>query len=197
MLNLSYIYYADKQKDAVTKVKRVIGIMRRDITALVFAALIIVMLAAAGVNAQSEIEWHDQDGMQIAMSQNKPTMILFSSARCPACAMLADELVDTRVINMSTNFVPVIGSRELDSQYGIRYVPTIVFTNSQGGEVHRIVGYRDSDTLMQEMQKALELADSPQTTQKTTQMQTPGFGVVIALIALFICGLWTRRRYVK
>jgi len=149
----------------------------------------------AGVNAQSEIEWQDQDGMQIAMSQNKPAMILFSSARCPACAMLADELVDTRVINMSKIFVPVVGSRGLDSQYGTRYVPTIVFTNSQGMEVHRIVGYRDADTLMQEMQKALELSlsDSPQTTQK----QTPGFGVVTALVSLFIYGLWTRRRYVK
>ena len=161
------------------------------------------MLAAAGVNAQSEIAWihDDQEGMQIAMSQNKPAMILFSSARCPACAMLADELADTQVIDMSTNFVPVVGSRELDSQYGIRYVPTIVFTNSQGMEVHRIVGYRDADTLMQEMQKALESSDSPQTTQKatqkTSQKQTPGFGVVTALVSLFICGLWTRRRYVK
>ncbi len=174
--------------------KRVIGLMRRDITALVFAALIIAMLAAVGVNAQSEIEWHDdQDGMQIAMSQNKPTMILFSSARCPACAMLADELVDTRVINMSKNFVPIVGSRELDSQYGIRYIPAIVFTNSQGEEVYRTVGYRDADTLMQEMQTALELADSPQTSQK----QTPGFGVVTALVSLFICGLWTQRRHLK
>jgi PGF-CTERM protein len=176
--------------------------MRRDITALVFAALIIAMLAAAGVNAQSEIAWHDdQEGMQIAMSQNKPTMILFSRAGCPPCAMLADELLDTRVINMSTNFVPVVGSRGLDSQYGIRYVPTLVFTNSQGMEVHRIVGYRDANTLVQEMQKARELADSPQTTQKATQKtaqkQTPGFGVVTALIALFICGLWAWRRHVK
>jgi thioredoxin-related protein len=173
--------------------------MRRDITALVFAALIIAMLAAVGVNAQSEIEWHDQGGMQIAKSQNKPTMILFSSDRCPACAKLAEEFVDTRVINMSNNFVPIVGSSVLDRQYGIRYVPTLVFTNSQGMEVHRIVGYRDADTLMQEMQKVLELSlsDSPQTIQKTSQKQTPGFGVVTALISLFICGLWTRRRYVK
>jgi thioredoxin-related protein len=177
--------------------KRVIEVMRRDITALVFAALIIAMLAAVGVNAQSEIEWHDQGGMQIAKSQNKPAMILFSSDRCPACAMLADELVDTRVINMSKNFVPVVGSRGLDRQYGIRYVPTLVFTDSQGGEVYRTVGYRDADTLMQEMQTARESSDSPQTTQKTTQKQTPGFGVVTALVSLFIYGLWTRRRHLK
>jgi PGF-CTERM protein len=167
--------------------------MRRDITALVFAALIIAMLAAVGVNAQSEIKWHDQEGMQIAKSQNKPAMILFYSDRCPACVKLTGEFADTRVINMSKNFVPIVGSGVLDSQYGIRYVPTIVFTNSEGIEVHRIVGYRDADTLMQEMRKVLESSDSPQTTQK----QTPGFGVVTALISLFICGLWARRRHVK
>ncbi len=171
----------------------VIEIMRGDITALVFAALIIVMLAAAGVNAQSELEWHDQDGMQIAMSQNKPTMIFFYSDRCPACVKLAEVFADTRVINMSKNFVPVVGSGGLDRQYGVRYVPTVVFTNSQGMEVHRFVGYRDSDTLMGEMQKALELSGSPQTTQK----QTPGFGVVTILVSLFICGLWARRRNLK
>jgi PGF-CTERM protein len=171
----------------------VIESRRRDITALFFAALILAMFAAVGVNAQPEITWHDQDGMQIAKSQNKSTMIFFYSDRCPACAKLADEFLDTRVINMSNNFVPIIGSGGLDRQYGIRYVPTLVFTNAQGTELHRIVGYRDSDTLVEEMQKALELSDSPQTTQK----QTPGFGVVTAVIALFICGLWTRRRYVK
>nr|AAU82948.1 hypothetical protein GZ23H9_44 [uncultured archaeon GZfos23H9] len=179
--------------------------MRRDITALVFAALIIAMLAAVGVNAQSEIEWHDQGGMQIAKSQNKPAMIFFHSETCPPCVKLTGEFADTRVINMSNNFVSIAVLTDepsvLDSQYGIRYVPTVVFTNSQGMEVHRIVGYRDADTLMQEMQKALESSDSPQTTQKatqkTSQKQTPGFGVVTALVSLFICGLWTRRRYVK
>jgi PGF-CTERM protein len=178
-------------------IKEVIKITRRDITALVFAALIIAMLAAVGVNAQPAIAWYDQEGMQIAKSQNKPAMIIFYSDRCPACVKLAGVFADTRVINMSKNFVPIVGSRGLDSLYGIRYVPTIVFTNSQGEEVYRTVGYRDPDTLMGEMQKALELADSLQTTQKTTQKQTPGFAAVTALIALFICGLWARRRYVK
>jgi formylglycine-generating enzyme required for sulfatase activity len=112
-------------------------------------------------NAQSEIEWHDQEGMQIAMSQNKPTMILFYSDRCPACVKLAEVFADTRVINMSKNFVPIVGSRVLDSLYGIRYVPTIVFTNSQGEEVYRIIGYRDADTLVNEMQYALMLSSMP------------------------------------
>ena len=167
--------------------------MIRYITAFVFTALVIAILAAVDVNAQPEIAWYDEEGMQIAKSQNKPTMIFFYSDRCPACVKFAEVFADTEVINMSKNFVPLIGSRGLDRRYGIRYVPTVVFTNSQGMELNRIVGYRDSDTLMGEMQKALELSDSPQTTQK----QTPGFGVVTAMIAIFSCGLWFWRRSEK
>jgi len=111
-------------------------------------------------NVSSAIEWHtsDQEAMQIAKSQNKPTMIFFYSDRCPASKKQKDVFADTRVINMSKNFVPIVGSRGLDSQYGIRYVPTIVFTNSHGMEVHSIVGYRDADTLVNEMQYALMLS---------------------------------------
>jgi outer membrane protein assembly factor BamB len=111
------------------------------------------------VNAQSEIGWYDQEeGMQIAKSQNKPAMIFFYSDRCPASAKLAEAFADTRVINMSKNFVPIVGSSGLDKQYGIRYVPTIVFTNSQGMEIHRIVGYQDADTLVKEIQYAVMLS---------------------------------------
>jgi thioredoxin-related protein len=174
--------------------------IRRRVTALVFAALIIAMFAAASVNAQSGIAWHaDQEGMQIAKSQNKPAMIIFYSDRCPACAKLEDELADIRVIDMSNNFVPIVGSGGLDRLYGIRYVPTLVFTNSQGEEVYRLVGYYDADTLIEEMQYAIRLSSNPVQPpfQDPYAEKTPGFGVVTAVVALFICGLWIRRSYEK
>lgn len=59
----------------------------KDIIAFVFAVLIVAMLmhGNVNVNAQSSIAWHTsyQEGMQIAGSQNKPTMIFFESGRCP------------------------------------------------------------------------------------------------------------------
>ena len=58
---------------------------------------------------------------------------------------------------MSKNFVPIAGSRWLEGKYGIRYLPAIVFTNSQGEEVYRLVGYHDADTLVEEMQYAIRL----------------------------------------
>jgi thioredoxin-related protein len=164
--------------------------------ALVFAVMLIAMCSDT-VNAESAIQWHNyQEGMQIAGSQDKPTMIFFESERCPACKMQRDVLADARVINMSKNFVPITGSGELARGYGIRYVPTIVFTNSQGEEVYRLVGYRDADTLIEEMQYAIRLSSNPVKppfqNPYAQDTKTPGFSVIIAIAALFTgrCGRW-------
>ncbi len=172
--------------------------MGKAVFILVFAVLLITMLlhATVSVNAQSSIEWHTaQDGMQIAQSEQKLTLIFFYSERCPWCAKQKEVFTTEKVIGMTQNFVPIIGTGMLAEQYHIRGVPAMVFTNSQGEEVYRIVGYRDADTLMLEMEQALKSSDPSQTPQKQTQGQTPGFGVVIAVAAIFMC--WLRRRYVK
>ncbi|MCW3129581.1 MAG: thioredoxin family protein [Methanophagales archaeon] len=173
-----------------------VKIRGKDIIAFVFAVMLIAMCSDA-VNAQSAIQWHNyQEGMQIAGYQDKPTMIFFESERCPACKMQKEVLADTLVINMSKNFVPIIGSGELARGYGIRYIPTIVFTNSQGEEVYRLVGYHDAETLIEEMQYAIRLSSSPM--QPPFQdpyahdTETPGFDVIVAIAAVFIC---VRRRW--
>jgi len=80
------------------------------------------------------------------------------------------------------------------TQYRITGVPAIVFTNSQGVEVYRIVGYHDADMLVEDMQQALKSSNSPpQTPQKQRQAQTPDFGVITTIAAAFICGRWLRR----
>ncbi len=166
---------------------------------LVFA-LVLIAICSEAVNAQSAIEWHNyHEGMQIAGSQDKPTMIFFESERCPACKMQKEVLADARVINMSKNFVPIAGSGGLAREYGIRYIPAIVFTNSHGEEVYRLVGYRDAETLIEEMQYALKLysnpAQLPLQSPSAHNTKTPGFGVLIAIAAVFICGWrWLRRK---
>lgn len=166
---------------------------------LVFA-LLLIGICFEVVNAQSPIEWHTyQEGMQIAGTQNKSTMIFFHSDGCPWCEKEIEAFNAEKVIEMSKNFVPIDGTGRLAGQYRITGMPTIVFTNSQGGEVYRIVGYRDANTLVEEMQQALKSSNPSQTSQKQTQAerQTPGFGVVTAMAALFMCWLWFRRRRVK
>lgn len=166
--------------------KEVVKIRGKDISiAFVFAVLLAAMLMHGGnvnVNAQSSIAWHTsyQEGMQIAGSQDKPTMIFFESGGCPNCKKQKVVFAYARLINTSKNFVPITGSKWLEGQYGIRYIPAIVFTNSQGEEVYRLVGYYDADTLIEEMQYAIRLSSNP--VQPPFQdpyahdTKTPGFG---------------------
>ncbi len=159
---------------------------------LILAVLLIAMCHVVA-SAQPVIEWHTyQEGIQIAESQNKLEMIFFGSDSCPACRKQKEVFTDAQVINMSKNFVPIAGSQQLAGQYGIRGIPTIVFTNSHGEEVFRLVGYRDSDTLVKEMQQTLKLSNPSQ-----KQPQTSGFGVIAAITGIFMCWLWLKQGYKK
>ncbi|RZB33213.1 MAG: hypothetical protein AEth_00006 [Candidatus Argoarchaeum ethanivorans] len=161
---------------------------------LILAVLLLSMCHVVA-SAQPVIKWHTQEeGIQIAESQNKLEMIFFESDSCPACIKQKEVFTDAQVIDMSKNFVPIAGSQQLAGQYGIRYIPTIVFTNLQGEEVSRLVGYHDSNTLVKEMQQVLKLPDP---SQKQGQSQTPGFGVIAAIIGIFMCWLRLKRGYKK
>jgi thioredoxin-related protein len=170
--------------------------MQKNIVAYVLAAAVILLLlpATPNVTAQSSIAWIDyQDGMQLARSQNKPVMIFFESRPCPWCEKQKEVFADAGVVNLSTNFVPISGSKWLEGKYGVRSTPTIVFTNPQGEELYRLVGYQDTGTLLEEMRYALRLASEPMRTpfhDPYADTKTPGFEVILALTAIFICWYW-------
>lgn len=181
----------ERRKNLSNKEKEVIEIKGKIV--LVFAVLLLAV-CIEGVIAQPGIEWHTyQEGMQIAKSQNKSAMIFFYSDRCPWCKKEIVAFKDEKVIEMSKNFIPIVGSGRLAEQYHITGVPTIVFTNSQSVEIYRIVGYHDADMLVEEMQKALKFSNS----SLRTPQKTPGFGVVAAMAAIFMCLTWLRRGCVE
>ena len=161
---------------------------------LILAVLLIAMCHMVA-SAQPVIEWHThEEGIQIAESQNKLELIFFESDSCLYCIKQKEVFTDAQVINMSKNFVPITGSQQLAGQYGIHGSPTIVFTNSQGEEVSRLVGYHDSDTLVKEMQQTLKLSNP---SQKQEQPQTSGFGVIAAITVIFVCWFWLKQGYKK
>ncbi|MCK4734408.1 MAG: hypothetical protein KAT65_18275 [Methanophagales archaeon] len=126
-------------------------------------------------NAQSAIEWStsDQEGMQIAKSQNKPTMIFFYSDICPHSKEQWAVFGDAQVVNLSKEFVPIRGSGWLEGHYGIRYIPAIVFTDSQGEKIYRLVGYHDAPALIEEMLYALRLSTTLDATPTPTPTPSP------------------------
>jgi thioredoxin-related protein len=168
--------------------------MQKNIVAYPFAAAVILLVIGviATVPAQSAIAWIDyQSGLQLAQVQNKPALIFFESKPCPWCEKQKAVFADARVVNLSTQFVPISGSKSLEGKYGVRSTPTIVFTNSKGEELYRLVGYQDTETLLDEMEYALRLAAEPLRTpfrDPYADTKTPGFEAILALTAIFICG---------
>ena len=135
---------------------------------MLLTALFVVAVGVVGVAtpASTSILWYDyNDGMKLAEEQNKPVMIDFGADRCGACKKLDEEtFTDGRVIALSESFVCIKVNtdkeREIMGKYGkIRFIPTIVFTDPQGHEIHRAIGFKNADKFLNEMHTALSKAE--------------------------------------
>lgn len=155
------------------------------------SVVLILLLLCTAVQASS-IEWHTyEEGIALAGEQNKPVMIDFYADRCGWCVKLDDETyMDPDVIATSEKFVNVKVDTEVENKmarkYGVEVLPTIVFTDSEGNETHRIVGFRDADTFDRNMRAVLSGESMP-------EPQTPGFGFLLGLTALSIVWLFKSR----
>jgi len=106
----------------------------------------------------SKIEWQAsfKDASSIAIAKDKPMMLVFygvSSKRL-------DENVfsSPNVIKLSQEFVCLkLGSdqNDLTKRYKVSEFPTVVFTDAQGGEYDRIVGYKSEASFVSVLEKAL------------------------------------------
>ena len=107
------------------------------------------------------IVWQTYDaGMRTSRSEGKPAMIHFTAVWCGWCKKMDREVYpQPEVIALASKFscIKVDGDRQPDvtQRYGVTGYPTIVFLDPQGGEVNRVVGFRDARALLAEMRKAL------------------------------------------
>jgi thioredoxin-related protein len=60
---------------------------------------------------------------------------------------------------IDTYFIPLKYESGPDAEqfhrFGIRGTPTFIFLDSEGNEIHRVVGFRSPDDFIKEMQKTL------------------------------------------
>ncbi|MDY6865937.1 MAG: thioredoxin domain-containing protein [Halobacteriota archaeon] len=154
--------------------------------------ILILLLLVPSVQAES-IEWHMyEEGMALANEENKPVMIDFYADRCGWCVKLDDETyMDPEVIATSKEFVNIKVDTDVDYKltlvYGVENLPTIVFTNPNGEEMYRVVGFRDGD-IFNKIMKAVISGEKP------PEPQTPGFETLLGLSALAIVWL-VRSKY--
>ena len=79
---------------------------------------------------------------------------------CGWCKTLDEETyTDARVVEFAADdFISVKVNGDYDNnfamKYGIRSYPTILFTDSMGNELHRVIGFRNADEFLVEMETA-------------------------------------------
>ncbi len=112
--------------------------------------------------ASSKLKWLPSlpDALRLARDEGKPVMIDFFSPRCVWCKVLDQKTyLDPEVQKLSDKFilVKVYVDRDYRSaaKYRVAALPTVVFLNSKGTVIHRVVGFRDARPFLAEMKKAL------------------------------------------
>ncbi len=104
-----------------------------------------------------------EQALERAGEQDKLVMIDFFATWCPPCKQL-DKTTwkDAGVIAwLGEKTVPlkvdVDQHRDLAARFRIQSIPTMVFVDSEGDELARVVGYRDPRVFVSEAESALDL----------------------------------------
>jgi thioredoxin-related protein len=123
----------------------------------VLAALTASCVTTSGgeTGGLGHVDWlYDwQEARSVAQAENKPIMVNFYTDVCPQCARLDQNAFTNEALTdfLNENFVNVKinpskpGMRNVGEFYGVRFVPTNLFTGPNGREFGRTVGYRDAD----------------------------------------------------
>ena len=112
--------------------------------------------------AASEVTWLTsyEEAMAAAKKDKQPVMIDFYADWCNWCKRLdSDTYVDKDVVALAQDFVSLKIDADVDKDLSSRYkvvgLPTILFIDADGKEIHRVVGYRPPEDFVKEMNSAL------------------------------------------
>ena len=111
------------------------------------------------------IKWYSYTGgKHQSNNSGKPIMVDVYADWCGWCKTLDEETYsDARVIELAADSfisVKINGDNDYDfaMKYGIRNYPTILFVDSEGNEIHRVIGFRNADRFLDDMKTAMQKA---------------------------------------
>jgi thiol:disulfide interchange protein DsbD len=101
-----------------------------------------------------------EEALARADKHDQPIMIDVYADWCSWCKRLdSDTYVDENVVAKATEFVSLKldadTNRSVVSEYRIGGLPTILFLDAAGREIHRVVGYKGPGEFVREMDTAL------------------------------------------
>jgi thiol-disulfide isomerase/thioredoxin len=97
--------------------------------------------------AAGELKWEKDypSALKVAQADKKPLLVMMTATWCGPCKMLEKEtLNDPWIRHFLSGFVVVKAyeDKDVENKYGLSGYPTLVFTDSGGKEVHKLVGYK-------------------------------------------------------
>jgi thiol:disulfide interchange protein len=129
----------------------------------------LAMLASCGRESEREarvegVEWLASLDEALAQAEKKgqPIMIDVYADWCRWCKVLdSDTYTNEDVVAKAADFVSLKldadANRSWVMQYQIGGLPTILFIDADGKEIHRVVGYRPPEQFVNEMETALSV----------------------------------------
>lgn len=130
--------------------------------------LVVSLLLISSLVYGEGIKWYENfdGGLAEAKRTGKPIMIDFYTDWCGWCDELDKKVyTDSDVIKLAEDFISVKIDADVDEEtkekYRVRAYPTIIFTDSQGKEINKIVGYKKAPAFAQSMSQALAKVPKP------------------------------------
>ncbi len=143
--------------------------------AKIIVIMIVILLLAGAINSYAVTWTYNLDSaMEEAKARQKPLMVDFYTDWCGWCKKLdSDTYTDKKVNELAGNFICVKvnadKNRAATLRYGINGFPTIIFLNSEGAVVDRLIGYQGPVPFAQIMEEVL--AKTGQSAQQNAPQQ--------------------------
>ncbi len=124
---------------------------------------IVILMMATSSCAAGGVAWVDsyEAALKLAGEQNKSIVLDLSASWCGFCRKMASEVYPSQeFVDYSRNHVFVRffadtdpQGRRLAEKFRIEGFPTIIVLDSQGNELGRLVGFRPSARLIQDLRQ--------------------------------------------
>lgn len=99
-----------------------------------------------------ELEHLNEDNFKNFINQTQLTIVDFYATWCPPCKMLAPivEELAKEANGYAIAKIDIDQAIDIANEYGVMSIPTIIFYKN-GEEIHRLVGFRNKDELLDEI----------------------------------------------
>ena len=118
----------------------------------------------------SDFDWEESYAIAIerAKKENKPLFVMMTATWCPWCKKLEKETLSNSTVRESLKpfiAVKVYENKEINKKLGCQGYPTLAFIDSDENVFHNIVGYRDVNSFISEVELARKQIDLKATAQ--------------------------------